>query len=136
MVRHALRRLLWALPTLLATSLVLFFVTTLAPDPMRTNASGSPSGPEVDQARRARFLDLPRFLNVAPEDVRSRAAAAMAHVEAADPESEASAQELRRLGGAALPYVLPALEALEPDARRRVAVALSPLAERMHLSGG
>ena len=134
MVRHALRRLLWALPTLLATSLVLFFVTTLAPDPMRTKTPGSLSGPEVDQARRARFLDLPRFLNLAPEDVRSRAAAAMAHVSAADADSETSAQELRRLGGAALPYVLPALEALEPDARRRVAVALVPLAERMHLS--
>jgi peptide/nickel transport system permease protein len=134
MLRHALRRLLWALPTLLATSLVLFFVTTLAPDPMRTKTPGAPSGPEVDQARRARFLDLPRVLNLAPEDVRSRAAAAMAHVAAADAESESSAQELRRLGGAALPYVLPALEALEPDARRRVAVALVPLAERMHLS--
>src|SRR5580658_7549431 len=117
MVRHALRRVLWALPTLLATSLVLFFVTTLAPDPMSTQMSGLASRPDLEQARRARFLDLPRFLNVAPEDVRSRAAAAMAHVAAADAESESSAQELRRLGGAALPYVLPALEALEPDAR-------------------
>jgi peptide/nickel transport system permease protein len=135
MVRHALRRVLWAVPTLLATSLVLFFVTTLAPDPMSTQKSGLASRPDLEQARRARFLDLPRFLNVAPKDVRSRAAAAMAHVEVADPESEAGAQELRRLGGAALPYVLPALEALEPDARRRVAVALIPLAERMHLSG-
>ena len=53
MLRYALRRVLWAIPTLLATSLVLFFVTTLAPDP--------PPGPEdsiVEEARRARFVDL------------------------------------------------------------------------------
>ncbi len=101
---------------------------------MRGGENGARRSGELEQARRARFLDLPRFLNVAPEDVRSRAAAAVAHVAAADSESDASAGELRRLGGAALPYVLPALEALEPDARRRVAVALVPLAERMHLS--
>jgi peptide/nickel transport system permease protein len=133
MVRHALRRLLWALPTLFATSLVLFFVTTLAPDPV-SRQSGKDGGPELEQTRRARFLDLPRFINPVPEDVRSRAAAAMAHVAAADAASDDSARELRRLGGAALPYVLPALEALASDARRRVAVALVPLAERMHLS--
>jgi peptide/nickel transport system permease protein len=134
MLRHALRRLLWAVPTLLATSLVLFFVTTLAPDPSRADPAALEGSPELDQARRARFLDLPRFVNLAPADVRSRAAAAMSHVAAADSGREASAMELRRLGGAALPYVLPALEALAPDARRRVALALGPLAERMHLA--
>jgi ABC-type dipeptide/oligopeptide/nickel transport system permease component len=133
MLRHALRRLLWSVPTLLATSLVLFFVTTLAPDP----AAGEPelaNDPLAEQARRARFLDLPRFVNVSPADVRSRAAAAMAHVAAADSRRDAGSRELVRLGGAALPYVLPAFEALAPDARRRVATALVPLAERMHLA--
>jgi ABC-type dipeptide/oligopeptide/nickel transport system permease component len=40
-------------------------------------------------------------------------------------------RELRRLGGAALPYLLPSLEALPPEARGRVAVALAPVAARM-----
>jgi len=126
--------LLWSVPTLFATSLVLFFVTTLAPDPAALDAQEADLGPALEQARRARFLDLPRFLNTKPEDVRSRAAAAMSHVAAADARREAGEQELLRLGGAALPYLLPALETLAPDARRRVALALAPLAERMHLA--
>ena len=36
-----------------------------------------------------------------------------------------------RLGGAALPYVLPRLDDLSPEARGRVALALEPLAARM-----
>src|SRR5580692_6758852 len=131
MVRHALRRLLWAIPTLLATSLVLFFVTTLAPDP----APGV-DDPVAEEARRERFVDLPRFVNMHPQDVVSRAAAAVAHVSADDLQRKRAARELRHLGGAALPYVLPALEALPPDARGRVATALAPVAERMGLGAG
>jgi len=115
MFRHAIRRVLWSIPTLLATSLVLFFVTTLAP---------GPADP------------LPRFLNLNPRDVRSLAQRAISHVAAADESQDAGKRELRRLGGAALPYVLPHLEVLAPDARRRVAMALSPLAERMRLPAG
>ena len=78
MLRYALRRILWSIPTLIATSLVLFFVTTLAPDPASpegTRDALAPSrDPRVEEARRARFLDLPRFINPDPHDVRSRAA--------------------------------------------------------------
>ncbi len=38
---------------------------------------------------------------------------------------------MQRLGGAALPYVLPLLDTLSPDARGRAAVALAPVARRM-----
>jgi ABC-type dipeptide/oligopeptide/nickel transport system permease component len=130
MLRYALRRVLWAIPTLLATSLVLFFVTTLAPDPEASSA-GSPA---VDDARRARFLDLPRFFNPNPQDVRSRTLDAIGHVARDDARGEAAAQELRRMGGAALPYALPRLEALPPEERTRVAVALGPIAVRMDLA--
>ncbi len=138
MLRYALRRVLWAIPTLLGTSLILFLVTTLAPDP--TPAAPSADAPSADdalaeEARRARFLDLPRFLNTNPQDVRSRALDAVAHVASGDARHEEAARELQQLGGAALPYVLPRLEALPPDERRRVAVALVPLAVRMELSG-
>jgi ABC-type dipeptide/oligopeptide/nickel transport system permease component len=43
--------------------------------------------------------------------------------------------ELARIGGAALPYVLPGLEKLRPLDRGRVAVALAPVAERMGFTG-
>src|SRR5215471_13587748 len=110
MLRYAIRRVLWAIPTLLATSLVLFFVTTLAPDP----APGR-EDPLADEARRSRFVDLPRFVNTNPQDVVSRARGAMVHVAAGDAQHVQGERELRRLGGAALPYVLPSFEALAPE---------------------
>jgi ABC-type dipeptide/oligopeptide/nickel transport system permease component len=130
MLRYALRRVLWAIPTLLATSLVLFFVTTLAPDPARDTGDAT-----IDEARRTRFVDLPRFVNTRPQDVASRASAAVKGVAAGAADEEKGARELRRLGGAALPYVLPLLEALPPEGRGRVAVALAPVASRMGIGG-
>jgi ABC-type dipeptide/oligopeptide/nickel transport system permease component len=126
MLRYALRRVLWAIPTLLATSLVLFFVTTLAPDP-----AGGTGDATIEEARRTRFVDLPRFVNTRPQDVASRASAAVKAVASGGADAEGGARELVRLGGAALPYVLPSLEALPPEGRGRVAVALAPVASRM-----
>ncbi len=128
MFRYALRRILWAIPTLLATSLVLFLVTTLAPAPHAVTED-----PMEDEGLRGRFLDLPRFFDSNPPDVRTRTAQAVALVANGDAHSEAGARALVWLGGAALPWVLPTLESLPPDARGRVAVALAPLAERMEL---
>ena len=139
MLRYALRRVLWAIPTLLATSLVLFFVTTLAPDPTGPSdeeAIGPDGASRTIESRRARFLDLPRFFNAHPQDVRSRARAAVAHVGADDPTRGSATRDLRLLGGAALPYVLPAFEALAPEARGNVATALAPVAVRMRLTDG
>ena len=131
MFRYALRRVLWAIPTLLATSLILFVVTTLAPDPPHP-----PGGDGVtDEAARARFLDLPRFVNTHPDDVRSRAEDAARHVAAGDAQHEVAARRLERLGGAALPFVLPLLEALPPRQRQALAIALMPVAVRMELPG-
>jgi peptide/nickel transport system permease protein len=81
------------------------------------------------------FRALPVFVNVAPEDVRGRSLAAMRAV-ARDiqPEADRGRQELLRLGGAALPHVLPGLDSLEPRARGRVAFALAPLALRMRVA--
>jgi ABC-type dipeptide/oligopeptide/nickel transport system permease component len=138
MLRYALRRALWSIPTLIATSLVLFFVTTLAPDPAAPTSPEEARLPAADarleEARRSRFLDLPRFVNKDPQDVRSRASEAVSHLVADDARRNVAAISLRTLGGAALPYVLPQLEALPPEVRGRVAVALAPVAERMGLS--
>jgi ABC-type dipeptide/oligopeptide/nickel transport system permease component len=88
-----------------------------------------------EEAWRARFLDLPRFINTSPQDVRSRARDAVAHVAAGDARHEAAARQLQVLGGAALPHVLPLLESLQPEERRRVAAALVPVGARMGLAG-
>jgi len=66
--------------------------------------------------------------------VRSRVGAALVHIAANDAASEASARDLHVFGGAALPYVLPVFEALAPEARGRVALALAPVAARMRLA--
>src|SRR5581483_7197086 len=124
MLRYAFRRILWSIPTLVATSFFLFFVTTLAPDPaalqgMRGvqgpgSAQPASSDPRIENGRRARFLDLPRFINPLPQDVAARARDAAAHVAAGDAQREAAERRLAELGGAALPYVLPELEAMAP----------------------
>jgi ABC-type dipeptide/oligopeptide/nickel transport system permease component len=140
MLRYALRRTLWAIPTLFGVSLLVFFVTTLIPDPagspllLPSVARWDPSAVlALEERRRAHFLDLPRFFNLRPSDVETRAEEALAHVVQDDDEARLAAHRLARLGGAALPYVLPKLDNLAPAARGRVAVALGPVAERMGL---
>jgi peptide/nickel transport system permease protein len=142
MLRYALRRTLWAIPTLFGVSLIVFFVTTLIPDPAEDLTldygaailASDPSALDaLEEQRRSRFLDLPRFFNSEAKDVRARAEAAVAHLVASDNEAPSAAHRLARLGGAALPFVLPKLDNLPPAARGRIAVALAPVAERMGL---
>jgi peptide/nickel transport system permease protein len=146
MLRVALRRTLWAIPTLFGISLVVFFVTTLIPDPAASLAASQLGIPGTDPLadelvnarRRAHFLDLPRFLNPHPNDVRSHAAVdveALVDDHVTPAAAEGASRDLARLGGAALPYVLPELDKLKPGARGRVAVALAPVAERMAFAG-
>lgn len=81
------------------------------------------------------FKRLPVFVNLAPSDVRERAVRAMRAAAKDDgPEAARARGELLRLGGAALPHVLPQLDSLEPSARGRVALALGPLALRMRVA--
>src|SRR5580658_5746874 len=140
MLRYALRRALWAIPTLFGVSLIVFFVTTLIPDPAAraslssVAAHGDPNAVlALEERRRTHFLDLPSFFNPRPKDVTTRAEAALSHLVADDQEAPIAAHHLARLGGAALPYVLPKLDNLSPAARGRVCVALGPVAERMGL---
>jgi peptide/nickel transport system permease protein len=137
MLRYALRRVLWAIPTLFGISLVVFFLTTLIPDPAANarrplgELQDDPVLRELLEERRARFLDLPRFFNASPRDVRARAADAVALVVQDEPMRARGDARLLRLGAAALPYVLPKLEQLSPEARGVAALALMPVAERM-----
>jgi ABC-type dipeptide/oligopeptide/nickel transport system permease component len=140
MLRYAIRRTLWAIPTLFGISLVVFFVTALIPDPAADLPARAAALVQVDptaydaleEQRRQRFLDLPALFNGRPADVRSRATEAMTHVANDDAKAALGAHVLAKLGGAALPFVLPELDKLPPAARARVAVALAPVGERMH----
>jgi ABC-type dipeptide/oligopeptide/nickel transport system permease component len=137
MLGHALRRLLWSLPALIGVSIVTFLFLSYVPDPTdepEVQAAHAPA--ELARLRRERFLDLPRFLNPAPRDIRSRAPALVAAIAEDGPGAAAARDELVRLGGAALPHVLPRLDALSPERRIRVARALAPVARRMGLAGG
>lgn len=113
-MRHALRRILWIVPTLLAISIPIFWVLSLS----EVRAPGARA-------------DLPRFFNASPENVRDLSLQAMSRIAAGDSSAASAASELVRLGGAALPHVLPALDVLPPEGRARVAMALAPVARRM-----
>ncbi|MDC3955901.1 ABC transporter permease subunit [Polyangium jinanense] len=135
MLRLAIRRLLFILPTLIAVSVVTFLFLSYVPDPTDDPALAvSPS--ERARLRRERFLDLPRFVNLGTRDVRTQSAEAMRAIVDGDAAKKARGQEeLARLGGAALPHVLPALDSLAPGPRAEVALALAPVGERMGFSG-
>lgn len=115
MLRYALRRLLWVAPVLIGASFVLFAVLSHLPP---AGADGS--------------ANLPRFFNTRPAGVRELSLHALDRV--AREGDWRAAEQLVQLGGAALPYVLPQLDALEPAGRRRVALALEPVARRMGLA--
>jgi len=136
MLTFALRRLLWTVPALVVISIVTFLFLSFVPDPAddpelaeRLDAS------ELEAMRRERFLDLPRFMNIAPRDVRERAGEAIVAIEQGGDAAVAGEKELARLGGAALPFVLPRFQELEPDRRVDLALALAPVARRMGFTG-
>ncbi len=139
MLRYAIRRLLLTIPTLIGTSLVVFLVTTLVPDPVTATlleqnallARDRLAYDALEERRRERFLDLPRFFNPRPRDVHTLADDCINHISGNDDMAPLAAYRLEKAGGAALPYVLPNLDKLPPGGRGRVAVALAPVAERM-----
>ncbi len=136
MLAFALRRAIWAIPTLFGVSLVVFLLTTLLPDP---EAEASiPAGDvaarvRLDELRRARFLDLPRLLNVSPRDIRTTVDECIAHLVADDDDARFCEQRLATIGGAALPHLLPHFDDMPPSARGRIALALAPVARRMQI---
>lgn len=101
---------MWVLPLLVIGSILTFALL----------AVGLPTSPE----QRA----VPLFFNPDPRGIRHHAAEALDALRAG--EDPRAAEQLARLGGAALPHVLPQLEHLANDAQRRVARALAPVARR------
>ncbi|HWO09793.1 MAG TPA: ABC transporter permease subunit, partial [Polyangiaceae bacterium] len=114
-MRSVLRRLLWLGPALVSITMLTFGALTLS---LRVDNDAE---------------GLPLFFNAEPGALEPHARRALALI-AASPESTGEAHaELGRLGGATLPYVLPALDSLTPEGRARVVRALRPVATRMGL---
>jgi peptide/nickel transport system permease protein len=139
MLRYTIRRILWAVPTIFGISIVAFLVTTLIPEPPALSTAELTQALTHDPAsydayveqRRTLALDLPTFVNESPRDVRSIVTDCVGHLAKNDDRAPVAAHDLAKVGGAAFPYLLPTLDRLAPDARKRVAVALFPVAERM-----
>ncbi len=113
-----LRRLLWSIPTLFVLSIVVFrFLAWTLASTLTAN-----SGQEVSAAI---------FFNSSPTDARDLALDLMSRVARGDDTAPEAASHLARLGGAALPHVLPRLDELSPTERARVSAALLPVARRM-----
>jgi peptide/nickel transport system permease protein len=133
MLAFALRRAIWAVPTLFGVSLVVFLLTTLLPEPELDTSRPLDVGArvELDELRRARFLDLPRLLNVAPRDVQTKVDECIGHIVANDDDAGLCKTRLATMGGAAFPFLLPRLDNIPPTERGNIALALAPVARRM-----
>lgn len=119
MLRYALRRALWIPPALVLTTILFFGLI----------AHLARQGAASDSQRTA----LPLFVNPKPRDVRALSTLALDNL-TNDQDVPEAERLLVRLGGAALPYVLPHLDALGPESRGRLAMALHPVAQRMGLA--
>ncbi len=122
MLGFLLRRVLHAVPSLLLFAIILFIAISLAPPT---------ESPDAEQYTR-RFWHLPLIVNVQPED-RPRI---VEQIVQRLPNEIGEARErdmhrLFRMGAAALPDIVPALEKVDGSARARIARDLAPLAFRM-----
>jgi peptide/nickel transport system permease protein len=115
-MRRAIEKLTFSLLSLAVASLLTFVMLAVV-----TDESASPSA-------------VPLVLNLAPRNARDLSLAAAEAVARGGAAARGGARELERLGGAALPHVLPNLDALAPAARGRVALALAPVAYRMGIA--
>lgn len=107
-----------ALARLLAVALTLGLTSAVGLAALSLLARPAPGG-----------VELPFFFNQAPRNVHDLSRAALQRL-TQGPNEEAE-QTLVRLGGAALPHLLPDFDSLAPSTRGRVALALKPLARRM-----
>jgi peptide/nickel transport system permease protein len=121
-MREALRRLLWLVPTLGAITVLSFWLLA------RALGGVDSREPELQELQDE---PLPLFFNARPRGVREevwRAAEAVANQE---DDADGARAVLAHIGGAGLPQLLPRLDALSPEGRGRLALALMPIAERM-----
>ena len=138
MSRFLLRRLLGAIPTLFGISLVTFIILNLSMSSPRAVYVGSagvfnmPVGTVLDD--RTRFPDqhLPLFINLSIADARTHARVEIERLK--DPKTATRAgRVLAHMGGAWLPYLIPALETMSKEQKERALDALDRMAPRLGL---
>jgi hypothetical protein len=113
-MRRAIEKLCFLLLSLAAASLISFVLLSRLTD-----------------ARALRSSAPPLLFNPEPRNVQALTLTALNSVANGGSDTALASAELARLGGAAFPHVLPALDSLDPAARGRVALALAPVALRM-----
>jgi peptide/nickel transport system permease protein len=122
MGRFLLRRLLWAIPTLLGITVITFALIHLAPGDPTVTGDYAESRRDAEATRRLYFLDLPLFVNGDPRGVSARAERLIQrYLQARD--RDRALRELRRCGTACLLELVDA-HAAAPAAVERVLVAL------------
>jgi hypothetical protein len=121
-----LRRVVWLLPLALLGSIVAFLLFSL---PTLPSSPPAIAGQRPEDSKRATFEDLPRFFNPNAPDLRDRARAAAAALDADDPAARSRARaELRHLGAAAFATLF-----ADGPPSTEVGLALAPVAARMGL---
>jgi peptide/nickel transport system permease protein len=125
-MRRLLRRIAWLIARLLLVVALLFFVVAKA------TQSRSTKNPDfsTDRLQESR---LPLFFDIHPSDLESRVNVIVEHLSRGPAEDDE--RELRRLGAACLPLLVPRLAQLPETPRHRVAWALLPIAQRMTWRG-
>lgn len=114
-MRSVLRRLLWLGPALVLVTMVTFGALSVTLPVERDEGA------------------LPLFFNPEPGSVERLSLAAVDAIADATASAQKAEAALARLGGAALPFVLPSLDSKSPAQRARVVHALRPVAARMGL---
>ena len=120
-MRAAIRRLFGIAVTLVCLSVAFFWASA--------SYARRPGNPHASP-----FAALPVFFNPRPVGVRELSASAVYAIARGGRPADEARTVLAQLGGAALPYVLPALDSLDPRSRERVALALTPVAVRMEVA--
>ncbi|MDX2051570.1 MAG: hypothetical protein SFV15_04205 [Polyangiaceae bacterium] len=114
-MRDAVRQILRIVPLLFVVSITAFALVSVG--------LGERVKPEVTN-------ELPLFANLKPVDVRAVSLELMNAI-AQKRADRGAERRLVELGSAAFPFVLPSLDALNPNGRELVARALLPVAQRM-----
>jgi peptide/nickel transport system permease protein len=115
------------LPTLVGISLATFVILNLSLPP-----SSDPRNLSVADPALIYSAHLPLFLNLYVEDARTASAAALSRLSSdSDAEAQLAIGDIRDMGGAWLPHLLPALATLEEPTKHRLLQALEPVASRI-----
>lgn len=127
------------IPTLFGITLVTFALIKLAPgDPVTLELeggirAGAVSKRVAEDFHHAFFLDLPLFINLQPVDARRRVDRLVTKLGHPADRDEA-AEELTRIGGAALPHLVPRVAGTEGELRASLLEVMAAIAERCGLS--